>query len=91
MLLSVGQQTVRRFCLTTTLAAKVSYLKLIRNVTTEKRMSGRVIYFQVSMKQLRFLLVLWAVFGKSPPKDLGGAKLLLNVCEQLELLACLVA
>lgn len=69
----------------------MSYLKLIRDVTTEKRMLGLLVYFQVSMKQLRFLLELWAVFGKSPRKDLGGAKLLLNIGEQLELLACLVA
>lgn len=76
----------------TALAAQVGYLKLIINVTTEKRMSGLVTYgiFIFQRKQLRLLLVLWAVFGKSSLKYLGGAKLLLNVCKQLELLTCLV-
>lgn len=37
-----------------------------------------------------FLLGVWAVFGKSPQKYLGGAKLLLCICKQLELLTCLI-
>lgn len=53
------------------------------HVAIDKRMSGLLRCFQIDMKQLRFLLVLWAVFWQKPSKVL-----LLCIYKQVELLAC---
>lgn len=49
------------------------------HVTIEKRMSGLSRCFQIGMKELRFLLELWAVSWQKPSKVL-----LFYICRQLK-------